>query len=100
MYLKKLQVWCEEEKGYLMNQLSVLNDIIVYQATANFVLIQLKNKEPLKWHDALIQKGFYLRTCMDFTGLNESFFRIAVKDRVSSKQLVDAIINLETKQNL
>lgn len=98
MHLKKLQAWCEKEKYYLMNQLSGLKDITVYQATANFILIHLSNKQPTKWHEALIQKGFYLRTCLDFIGLDESYFRIAVKDRVSSKQLIEAIISLETEQ--
>ncbi len=90
-HLEQLQNWCESESGYMKASLEKLERIEVFDGHANFLLIKLDHPNQAIWHDALIDKGFYLRTCMDFRGLDASYFRIAVKDRQSNKALLNAM---------
>ena len=90
-HLKQLQDWCDVESAYMKALLSELERIEVFDGHANFVLIKLNHLNPTKWHEALIEKGFYLRTCLDFTGLDAHYFRIAIKDRQSNEALIDAM---------
>ncbi len=90
-HLEQLQNWCDVESTYMSATLSKFERIEVFDGKANFVLIKLNHPNPIKWHEALIQKGFYLRTCLDFSGLGASYFRIAIKDRLSNDALIDAM---------
>jgi threonine-phosphate decarboxylase len=90
-HFKQLQDWCEEESAYMKALLSKLERVEVFDGHANFVLFKLNHSNPTQWHEALIEKGFYLRTCLDFTGLDAHYFRIAIKDRQSNKALMDAM---------
>jgi len=91
LYLEQLRYWCDVESRFLKTALENFERIEVFDGQANFILIKLDHLNPIKWHDELIQKGFYLRTCMDFIGLEPCYFRIAVKDRLSNKALIDAM---------
>lgn len=71
--------------------LNAIDGIHVASSTANFLLFKLTGTCPVKWHAYMIEKGFYLRTCMDFVGLGADFFRIAIKDEASNKLLIKAI---------
>ena len=90
-HLSTLQLWCEKEADYLLNALLAIHQITVYESHANFILIYVAVENPIKWHEWLMNQGIYLRTCMDFNGLNSNFFRIAVKDRVSNQKLIEVI---------
>ncbi len=90
-HLKQLQDWCDVEAAYMKALLSKLERVEVFDGHANFLLIKLNHLNPAQWHEALIKKGFYLRTCLDFTGLDANYFRIAIKDRQSNEALIDAM---------
>jgi len=90
-HLDQLQKWCEIESTYMLKALSKFERVEVFDGQANFVLIKLNHPNPTKWHETLISKGFYLRTCLDFSGLGARYFRIAIKDRLSNNALIDAM---------
>jgi len=90
-YLPELQKWCAEESHFLQRGLSAIDGIEVYKSEANFILFKCKKNNPMQWHEKLIIKGLYLRTCTDFYGLGSHFFRIAVKDRVSNQKCIEII---------
>ena len=90
-HLKQLQNWCDVESTYMLAALSKFERVEVFDGQANFVLIKLNHPNPTKWHESLIHKGIYLRTCLDFCGLGASYFRIAIKDRLSNDALIDAM---------
>jgi threonine-phosphate decarboxylase len=90
-HLKQLQSWCDESSTYMKTLLSKLERVEVFDGHANFILIKLDHPDPAKWHESLIEKGYYLRTCEDFNGLDARYFRIAIKDRQSNEALIDAI---------
>lgn len=90
-HLKALQCWCDVESSYMKASLGNFERIEVFDGHANFILIKLDKTNPTEWHEALINKGFYLRTCMDFIGLDASYFRIAMKDRLSNEALINAM---------
>lgn len=71
--------------------LTAIDGIHVTNSTANFLLFKVSGRCPEKWHSHMIEKGFYLRTCMDFEGLGNDFFRVAIKDEASNISLINAI---------
>jgi len=90
-HLDQLQKWCDVESTFMKALLSKVERIEVFDSYANFVLIKIDHPNPTKWHESLIEKGFYLRTCLDFVGLDARYFRIAIKDRLSNEALMDAM---------
>lgn len=81
------QTSLEEMRKALMN----LEGIHVAESEANFLLIKVSFTDPVAWHERMIEKGYYLRTCMDFLGLGPEYFRIAVIDKTSNHNLIKAI---------
>lgn len=89
--LVALQDQTEARRERMHKALSAIDGIQVAKGEANFLLIKLSVSCPAKWHQSMIEKGFYLRTCMDFKGLGPEFFRIAIKDEMSNNSLIIAI---------
>lgn len=90
-YLSKLQKWCAEESSALHDELKRISGITAYESEANFILFKYERENPLEWHEKLILKGLYLRTCTDFHGLGPNYFRMAVKDRHSNQKCIEII---------
>jgi histidinol-phosphate/aromatic aminotransferase/cobyric acid decarboxylase-like protein len=42
-------------------------------------------------YDRLLEKGILIRKCANFSGLDESFFRIAVRTHEDNEELVSAL---------
>lgn len=74
------------ERAFLSDGLSSLG-IRVFESDANFIL--LKCDLPLK--ELLIKKGILIRSCDNFKGLDDRFFRVAVKTRPANEALLRAL---------
>lgn len=89
--LVALQDQTDARREQMYKALFAIEGIQVAEGEANFLLFKLMASCPTTWHQRLIEKGFYLRTCMDFKGLGPEFFRIAIKDEMSNNDLIKAI---------
>lgn len=63
------------------------------QAKANFFLLHLGDKHSDDLNEYLMTKGYFVRTCHDFIGLDEHYVRITLKDNASNHELFDYINN-------
>ncbi len=93
-FRQKTRSYVEEEKNFLASQLSKIPFLKVFSSDANFILFQLlpeSNTEPDIFYLDLLHNGILLRNCGNFTGLDESFFRIAVRGREDNQQLISHI---------
>ncbi len=93
-YREKTRAFILKEKDFLFEELSKIGWLKPFYPESNFILIKIKNSKLTapELQDSLLKKhGIYIRTCTNFTGLNECFFRIAVLGRDENKALISAL---------
>jgi threonine-phosphate decarboxylase len=92
-YINKSRQFILRERSFLKEKLKDIRGIQVYPPTSNFILCKLTNKEiNAEWlFRRLAQRGIIIRNCGNFRGLNNKFFRIAVKKRSENNKLLSAL---------
>ena len=108
-YISQTKSIILKEKAYLCDNLNNIKRIKVYPSDANFFLCKLvlsskrhrkdyplglKNsriKNVMDLSKKLIRQGILIRNCCNFRGLNDRFFRIAVKKREENIKLISAL---------
>lgn len=101
-FVKKTQRLISRERDFLFKQLSLHTCIKVYPSNANYLLCKLldcceiNNSDVLK--KKLLSESVVVRYYSDFEGLDNSYFRVAVRGREENEKLIDAInITLDSK---
>ncbi len=85
-YLARTRELVARERGFLTEQLSA-SGIRVYPSQANFLLL----RSPVNLADILIKHKTAIRSCADYRGLGEDFFRIAVRTREENERFVSVL---------
>lgn len=85
-YVQKSMCCVQTERAFLTTQLEAL-EIKVYPGAANYLLIRSEQR----LYEELLKKGILIRDCRNFKGLQEGYYRIAVKTRQENEQLVEAV---------
>jgi len=86
-YIKKSREWMKKERDFLFRRLREIDGIKVYSPKANYILFKvLREEKDIKSH--LFENKVLIRSCCNYKNLTESFFRAAVKDRVSNEYFV------------
>lgn len=83
---------CRELRHELTAELGCFRQLKVYPASANYLFVKIlggKTSEDLAAF--CLGQGIMIRTCANYTGLDASFFRIAVRSREENKLLLDAL---------
>jgi threonine-phosphate decarboxylase len=67
--------------------------LCVFPGAANYLLIKIdENRDGAAlWRQLIIQHQVVIRSCANFEGLNEHYFRIAVRTRSENELLVHAL---------
>ncbi|MBQ9272155.1 MAG: aminotransferase class I/II-fold pyridoxal phosphate-dependent enzyme [Mogibacterium sp.] len=85
-FLKESVKLIEEERAYLADELRKLG-IKVFPSDTNYLL--LRSRPGL--YENLLAKGILIRRCANFSGLDDSYFRVAVRGHEDNIKLVNAI---------
>lgn len=85
-YLEKTIELVKTERGSLTEKLRDFG-FKVYPSKANFILF----KSELPLDEMLLQEKILIRSCTNFDGLEQGFFRIAVRSHEENSALVSAI---------
>ena len=92
-YSNFLEKSCEiikKENFFLMNSLSKIEWLSCFNSSTNFIFIKTKiNSKILQ--KKLLKKNILVRDCSTFCGLDESYIRIAIKNRNQNKLLMKAL---------
>ena len=70
---------------------------MAYPSDVNFLLCKLEGagiKNVAELSKRLIRQGILIRRCHNFRGLNDRFFRIAVKNREANIKLISTLRTL------
>ena len=89
-FLEKSQQNIKKEYSFLINALSKINWLSYYPSSTNFILIKTKINSK-KLQKKLLKKNILVRDCSTFCGLDENYIRIAVKNRIQNKLLLEAL---------
>jgi threonine-phosphate decarboxylase len=86
-------IWMKSEMKFLYEELLGLKKFKVFEPSSTFILLKIlqKNLTSDILFDILGQKGILIRNCKNFKFLDESFIRVAVKDRNSNNLLLNAL---------
>lgn len=88
-YIKNSVSLISKERQYLENQLIKLG-FKVFKSYTNFILFKTKQTDI---YQLLLANGILIRKCENFSGLDKTYFRIAVKNHSDNKKLIGAIKN-------
>lgn len=87
-YIEKTVRFLKEERAYMLARIKEMREIYVNQSSeTNFLL--LKTKLPL--YDSLLKNRILIRSCGNYRGLNENFYRIAIRTRSENEVLLKQI---------
>ena len=87
-----LEKWVITESTWVEEQLKGINGVNVFSAEANFVLIKLDYDVDIceKIYRDLIDQDVHFRKCLDFRGLDASYYRIAISTREENQKMINA----------
>lgn len=91
-YIKKTYDWINEEKKWFWEKLSENKNIKVYKTETNFILIKLLHMKAEKLKKQMLQKDFLIRDASNFKYLDDTFVRLAIKDRKNNEKIIKAIM--------
>lgn len=93
-HIKKSNKIIEKELSYLKNRISKLKNFNVYESSTNFILIKT-TYDSTKLQSKLLKDKILIRNCKNFRGLNNHYFRIAVKLHNDNLKLIKALENIK-----
>lgn len=92
-YIKETVERVKEWKQGLLNDLTAIPQLKVFGGEANFLLIKIIGGAPTanQLYKRMLKDGVAIRTCDDFEGLDDSYFRVAVREPADNQKLVDVL---------
>ncbi|WP_279384094.1 threonine-phosphate decarboxylase CobD [Lentilactobacillus kisonensis] len=87
-YIDATYQWLNSEKPWLFDELQQLPNLQVFDSFANYYLIKsdIPNLREKLWHQRMM-----IRSCVDYYGLNDHYYRVAVRSHSENEQLVAAL---------
>lgn len=89
VFIQQTVDYVREERQFLEKNLREM-ELQIFPGTADFIL--LYTKYPL--YNKLLERGIMIRSCENFKGLSEGFYRIAVKSREENERLIQILKKL------
>ena len=95
-YVQRTRNLIKQERTFLINKLEKINGITPFPSEVNFILCKLDSAliDAIALRKFLGQRGILIRECSSFHGLDEHFFRIAVRTHKENKILLNALDRL------
>lgn len=99
-YIEKSKEFIKYQKEKLLKELSLIPELTVFPGQANFLLVRINHNEKNAHHlyEELLKEGVAIRICDNFNGLDERFFRIAVKTEKENILLCNLIKKVFNKK--
>lgn len=81
------------EKTFLYDGLTKINGIHPFQPTVNFILVRIDDVgiTSSAIQNLLLKNNILIRNCSNFVGLDENYFRVAVKTREENRKLLNEL---------
>lgn len=92
-YEEQTVKYYKSEIQWLYGELSKIDEIQVFPTKSNYFLLKIKTSKSsaqLK-EDLVLNHGILIRDCSNFKGLDDSYFRVNIRDRRENAMLVEAL---------
>ena len=96
-YMENTRTYLQAERIRVRNAVSALPGIKVYESAADFHLYRVAGSAPAL-QEKLNAKNINVRTCEDFAGLEEHFFRAAIKKSEDNDRFIAALTEILGEQ--
>jgi threonine-phosphate decarboxylase len=92
-FIEKSRLLISKSKRQMLEMLETILWLKVYPSETNFLLIEIIGKDltSTQLAEQLAKKGLLIRDCKDFDGLNNKFFRVAVRKPEENRKLIEQI---------
>jgi threonine-phosphate decarboxylase len=92
-FIKKSRLLLQRSKREMLEMLKEIPWLKVYPSETNFLLIEIiqGNLTSTQLKEVLAGRGFLIRDCKDFDGLNNRFFRVTVRRPEENRKLIREI---------
>jgi threonine-phosphate decarboxylase len=92
-FIKKSRILVSNSRKEMQELFKTVPWLKVYPSETNFLLIEIMRGDLTSTliREALAKKGFLIRDCKDFDGLNNRFFRVTVRRPEENKRLIKQI---------
>jgi len=89
-HLPKTRVYVTEQREFLQHRIQSIPQLTQYPASANYLCFRL-NDPSVSLREELIKRGILIRSCSNYIGLDERYFRIAVRNEADNQSLIRAL---------
>lgn len=95
-YRQRSRAFVREQRQALYELLEKLPGVTVFPGSANFLLCRLEHPQlnAVQLTDKALHQGIALRACDNFAGLDDRFFRVAVRPAAEQLQLEQVLSTL------
>ena len=92
-YLQQTRSFVISQRASLATELGQLPGLTVYPGEANFLLLRLDHPvlDAARLADLALKQGIALRVCENFAGLDQRYFRLAVRTEPEQQQLLQVL---------
>lgn len=92
-YIQKTRSLILGERARLFEKLSLMKNITVYDAQANFILLQIhkENVGSIDVFEACIRKGMMIRDCTSFASLHGAYIRFCIMKPQDNTRLIQTL---------
>jgi L-threonine-O-3-phosphate decarboxylase len=91
-YLARTRCYVRERREELVSGLRQFDELTVFSGVANFLLVRSDcGCNAAELGQRLLRKGIAIRVCRDFAGLDDRFFRLAVRTDQENARLLTAL---------
>ena len=87
-FVKKTVAYVAKERQSMEKQLEDMGYLVV-KGKANYILFQKRGDTTL--HKRMLQRGILIRSCQNYAGLGEDYYRIAIKNSEQNKILIEQL---------
>ncbi|MEX0444810.1 threonine-phosphate decarboxylase CobD [Xenorhabdus sp. SGI246] len=89
-YISATHQWLKSQRHYLWSQLSTFPELTVWPPSANFLFFRCNQPDVDLWH-TLLKYRLLIRHCKNYAGLDERYYRIAVRSEWENQRLIAAM---------
>ncbi len=92
-YVVTVRRQIQVERAFLVSELNKLG-IKTYDSAANYLLLNIKDSDVYDSDDfqkKLLEFDILVRSCGNYVGLDENYFRIAIRNHIENSRLIEAL---------
>lgn len=93
-YIHKTEVWIQEEKEFMYQELCNISNMRAYKTETNFILLKLFTLHARDVQERMLEKGILIRDASNFKFLDHRFVRLAIKNRDSNIKVLRSLAEI------